>query len=109
LKREGEKMWFRHAWTGRSTTNIYHKMQCEKLYNLYKTTYFIVALFVSKMDKIWAIKFRPCEFDNVSDTRRMHFCYFITCYALSKENKIHHTMQREQLYNLHSKACYDCF
>jgi hypothetical protein len=31
---------------------IYHKMQREKLYNLHKTAYFIVALFVFKMGKI---------------------------------------------------------
>ena len=31
---------------------IYQKIQYEKLYNLHKTAYFIVALFVFKMDKI---------------------------------------------------------
>jgi hypothetical protein len=29
-----------------------HKMQYEKLYNLYKTTYFLVAFFIFKMDKV---------------------------------------------------------
>ena len=30
---------------------IYHKMQREKLYNLYRTAYLIVALFVFKIGK----------------------------------------------------------
>ncbi len=30
---------------------IYHKMQREKFYNLYKTSYFIIELFLFTMDK----------------------------------------------------------
>jgi hypothetical protein len=43
-------------------------MQREKLYNLHKSTYFIVALFVFRMDKILAIKLLPWEKDNFFDT-----------------------------------------
>jgi hypothetical protein len=33
---------------------IHHKMQREKLYNLYKTAFTTVALFAFKIDKIWS-------------------------------------------------------
>jgi hypothetical protein len=42
-------------------------MQREKLYNLYKTIYFIIVLFGSRLDKILAIKLPSCEKDNFFD------------------------------------------
>ncbi len=84
-------------------------MQREKLYNLHPTTYFIGALYVFIMDKLLSVKVLPWEKDNFFDTERIHFLLFhrsITKILYQKKSKIHHKMQREKLYNLHSKA--DC-
>jgi len=94
------------------TGRIYHTMQREKLYNLHKTTYFAVLLFVSRLDKILAIKLRLCEKDNFFDTWQTKLLLFQRCITkinYQKRNKIHHEMQREKLYNLHSKAYCNCF
>jgi hypothetical protein len=91
---------------------IYHMMQREKLYNLHKTIYFIVVLFGSRLDKILAIKLPSCEKDNFFDIWQIKFLLFhrsITKIVYQKRNKIHHKMQREKLYNLHSKAYCNCF
>src|ERR1700733_9552633 len=78
---------------------IYQKMQREKLYNLDKTAYFIVAFFVFKMDKILS--------DQISTVRKWDvfliqaefiFSYFILLLPdmFLKKNKIHHKMQCEK-------------
>jgi hypothetical protein len=77
------------------------------VFNLHKTIYFIVVLFGSKLDKILAIKLPSCEKDNFFDIWQIKFLLFhrsITKIVYHKRNKIHHKMQREKLYNLHSKA-----
>ena len=33
---------------------MHQKMQREKLYNLHTATYFVAAIFVSEIDKIWS-------------------------------------------------------
>ncbi len=91
---------------------IYHTMQREKLYNLHKTTYFIVVLFGSRLDKILAIKLSSCEKDNFFDIRQIKFLLFhrsTTKIVYEKRNKIHHKMQCEKLYNLRSKVYCNCF
>jgi hypothetical protein len=91
---------------------IYDTMQREKPYNLHKTTYLVVVLFVFRLDKILATKLPSCEKDNFLDTWQIKFLLFhrsITKIVYQKRNKIHHKMQREKLYNLHSKAYCNCF
>src|ERR1700722_292266 len=52
-------------------TEIYQKMEREKLYNLHKPAFFIVALFAFKMDKIFS--------DQISTVRKLvaeNFAFF---------------------------------
>ncbi len=91
---------------------IYHTMQREELYNLHKTTHFVVVLFVSRLDKILTIKLSSCEKDNFFDTWQIKFLLLhrsIMKIFYQKRNKMHHKMQREKLYNLHSQAYCNCF
>jgi len=91
---------------------IHHMMQREKPYNLHKNTYLVVAFFVSRLGKILTIKLPSWEKDNFFDRWQIRFLLFyhsITKTVYQKRNKIHHKMQREKLYNLHSKVYCNCF
>jgi hypothetical protein len=83
---------------------IYHKMQREKFYNLRKTAYFIVALFVLITSKILSDQFSTLQKRYFFGTRWIHFFsfhLFITWYFLFKKNKMHQKMQREKPYKLY--------
>ena len=75
-------------------------MQREKLYNLYKTATFTVALFLLKIDKVLSNQFRLCKkmFFLACNERIFYVMYSLICFIL--KNKIHHKMQREKPYNL---------
>ena len=83
-------------------------MQREKLYNLHKTAYFIVALFVFKMHKILI--------NQISTVRKQCFLWYKMnsffvissshqpiCF-IKEKNKLYQKMQREKLYNLQRTA-----
>jgi hypothetical protein len=83
---------------------IYHKMQREKFYNLRKTAYFIVALFVLIRSKILSDQFSTLQKRYFFGTRWIHFFPFhllVTWYFLFKKNKMHQKMQRKKPYNLY--------
>ena len=87
-------------------------MQREKLYNLHKTTYSVVVLFVSRVDRILASEPPSCKKDNIFDIWQPKFLLShpsITKAGYQKRNTTQHEMQREKLYNLHSNADCNCF
>ena len=86
---------------------MYHKMQREKLFNLHTATYFIAAIFVFEIDKILSnqvVKMRKRQCFRYTTNSFLLFHCLSPDMLYQKKNKIHHKMQREKLYNLHSKA-----
>jgi len=64
---------------------ICHKMQREKLYNLYNATYFIVTLFVLKIDKILKI---DVFFSNLNKKSISKFIYRFSQNMVFKQKKL---------------------
>jgi hypothetical protein len=87
-------------------------MQHEKLYNFHKITYFLVALFVLKINQILSDQISTMEKYNIFWYTTNSFFYLIILspdMLYQKKNKIHQKMQREKLYNLPNKAYCNCF
>ena len=74
-------------------------MQREKLYNLHKTTYSIVVLFISRVDRILASEPPSCKKDNIFDIWQLKFLLShrsITKVGYQKRNTTQHEMQCER-------------
>ena len=63
-------------------------MQREKLYNLYKTATFTVALFLLKIDKVLSDQFRLCKKIVLlaCNERIFYVMYPLICFILKKQN-----------------------
>ena len=74
---------------------IYHTMQREKLYNLHTTTYSVVVLFVSRVDRIWRANLHHAEKITFLTYGNPNFCDLI---VLSRKQVIKREIQ-------HSTRC----
>jgi hypothetical protein len=102
----------------RQITCFNHLVRCIKKQNIPQDTawkalqftydrLFYICSFSFQNDQILSYWFSILRKWCFFGRRCIHFCLFhifITWYLLFKENKIHHRMQREKLYNLQSKA-----
>ena len=91
---------------------IHHKMQREKLYNLQRIVYFNCVLFVLKKKQNSVGPVFAVAKKSFFSTQTRNFLFLISYfYHLIRfiKKEIYHNIQREKLYNLHSKAYCDCF
>ncbi len=82
---------------------IYQKMQCEKLYNLWSTIYFIVALFWfgnERNSERLDFDVAKMRFFRVKNRFLPSYLIFLLSNTFVYKKKLHHAMQREKLYKL---------